>query len=80
MHEFFVWRSNGRAGNDVKKLRSGEEEFLKRRASPTGRCVIAPQRNGAMKTIVHCSTWASEEMDCVQLKWQQVRAVLAPHC
>lgn len=56
MHEICIWKSNGRAGNDVRKLRSDDEKFLERWVSPTGRCVIAPQRMGAMKTIVHCST------------------------
>jgi hypothetical protein len=73
MHEICIWKSNGRAGNDVRKLRSGEQKLLERWAGPTGRCVIAPQRMGAMKTIVHCSTWDSEEMECVQLKWRTGR-------
>jgi len=65
MHEICIWKSNGRAGNDVRKLSSWGEKFLERWASPTGRCVIAPQRVGAMKTIGRCKTWDSEEMDCV---------------
>jgi len=73
MHEICIRKSNARAGNVVRKLRSGEEKFLERWASPTGQCVIAQQRMGAMKTIVHCSTWDSKEMNCVQLKWRTGR-------